>query len=256
MSKFNSWCDETENNQKNRDLTLLRTDAGRLAIGVKALAGIVPSHYASEDRVSKILGNLGKQAAADFVKNKLPQTKRIRSGDLGEILAISYVQEQTIWDQTVKKLRWKDHREMPMRGDDLLAIHVDDDDNIEFLKGESKSRQSLSKATVNDARTALLADNSRPTPHALAFLSDRLAEEGREDLSDLIDQAQYVHGIKLKDVSHMIFTFSGNCPEKFLFKDLKNYKGKVYQWSVGLWIEDHQKFIADVFEKVVADGNA
>ena len=254
MSLFNAWCDESEDTVNDHCLVVLRTDDKRTAIGVDAMANELPDHYVSADRYADILTKLGKPAAAQYLREKLPQTKSMRSADLGEILAISYIEQETIWDQTVKKLRWKDHREMPMRGDDLLAIGFENG-RIRFLKGESKSRLSLSKTTLNDARKALSRNNERPTPHALAFLSDRLADEGREDIADQINTAQYRDGISDDHVSHMIFTFSGNNPERLLKASLVEYDGDIFQFSVGLQVEAHQDFIKEVFDKVIADGD-
>lgn len=255
MPLFDDWCSESENEVNNHDLVVLRGDDNHTAIGVEAVANELPRHYVSDARYAGILKKLGKHAAAQYLEEKLPQTDRIRSGDLGEILAVSYIEQETIWDQTVKKLRWKDHREMPMRGDDLLAVGFEDD-KIQFLKGESKSRKRLSRTSLREARETLNGNNGRPTPHALTFLSDRLAKEGREDIADQIDAAQYRDGIPIDRVSHMVFTFSSNDPERLLKTDLAEYDGEVDQFSVGLQVERHQEFIEKVFERVIANGDA
>jgi len=256
MSEFDEWCNKEDKEVNGQDLTLLTTDDDRAVIGLEAVAAIVPAHYVSGERYARILDRLGKPGAAAYLRDKLPKSKKTRSGDLGEIIAISYIEEQTVWDQTVMKLRWKDHREMAMRGDDLLAVGIDDENKTQFLKGESKSRATLSAAPITAARAALNKDDGRPTPHALSFLADRLYEEGREEIADRIDKAQYVDGIYDEQISHMIFTFSGNDPTTFLETDLNNYTGNVYQFSVGLRIGTHQTFIKDVFDKVSANGDA
>ena len=252
---FDAWCKESEDQVNDHDIVVLRVDDDHTDIGVEAVARELPQHYVSTHRYARILKRLGKSAAAQYLEKKLPQTKSMRSGDLGEILAISYIEEKTIWDQTVKKLRWKDHREMPMRGDDLLAVGFEDG-KIQFLKGESKSRKNLSKASLQEARKALNGNNGRPTPHALTFLADRLAEEGREDIADQIDDAQRQDSIPIDCVSHMVFTFSGNNPECLLKTYLAKYKGKFYQFFVGLRVKTHQEFVKKVFETVRADGDA
>lgn len=256
MSEFDEWCEEEEKEINGQELTLLTTDEEGVAIGLEAVAAIVPTHYVSGERYAHILDRLGKLEAAAYLRTKLPESKKVRSGDLCEIIAISYIEEQTIWDQTAMKLRWKDHREMAMRGDDLLAVGVDHSNKTQFLKGEAKSRASLSTAPITAARIALNRDDGRPTPHALAFLADRLYEEGREEIADRIDRAQYAEGINIDQISHMVFTFSGNDPSTFLEADLNSYAGDVDQFSVGLRIVTHQAFIKGVFDKVSANGDA
>lgn len=255
MADFNDWCVEDEKKINGHDLVLLTADDDGVNIGLDAVTAVVPDHYVFPDRYAHVLERLKKPGAAKFLKTKLPTSKKARSGDLGEILAISYIQEQTNWDQTAMKLRWKDHREMAMRGDDLLAIGFQPENQIQFLKGESKSRSNLATAPVADARVALNSNDGRPTPHALSFLADRLYEEGREELADQIDKAQYEDGIAIENLCHMVFTFSGNNPDSFLSADLNAYDGDIEQFSVGLRITPHQEFIKAVFEKVIADGD-
>lgn len=251
------WCKTISTKVGKHDLTVLELDAGKFEEAVDAVAKALPSHYASDDRAAGILKRLGKKAAAKFLKEKLPDSKKIRSGDLGEILGSTYVNETTSYDIGVNKLRWKDHREMAMRGDDLIAFEpVDGPDKIRFLKGEVKSAKTMTGAILVKARTALKKSYSRPSPHALQFIADRLHDEGEDVLADLIDDAVLLDRIKLSQVSHMIFTFSGNDASALLSANVKAYTGKVAQSVVGLRVKEHQEFIASVYGKVVknADG--
>ena len=255
MSQFRTWCDERKEKVRDHLLVVLKTDNDRVDVGVKTVARELPQHYISIDRHADILERLGKTAAAQYLRDKLPEMKSARSGELGEILAISYVKEETLWKHTIKKLRLKDHREMPMRGDDFIAIDFKDN-KIQFLKGESKSRVKISKSTLKKARKALSSNDERPTPHALAFFSDRLAEENRDDIADQINNAQFRDGIPINQVSHMMFILSANNPKHLLTDDLSKYNGKARQISVMLQIKTHQNFIKSVYDAVIADGHA
>lgn len=168
MLDFDEWCDEEEKVVNGHDLTLLTTSKDSAVLGIEKLAKVVPEHYLSENRYAHILKLLGKPEAAAFLEEKLPTSKNIKSGDLGEIIATSYIEEATIWDETVKRLRWKDHRNMAMRGDDMLAVGVDNNNQTQLLKGECKSNVKLVTATIGNARAALDSHDGRPSPHALA----------------------------------------------------------------------------------------
>ena len=251
MADFDEWCEEEEKEINGHDLTLLTTDDASVEIGIEKLAAIVPEHFVAKDRYAHILGLLGKLGARDFLREKLPISKSIQSGDLGEVIAINYIEEVTIWDQTVKRLRWKDHRNMAMRGDDMIAVGIDDQNKTQILKGESKSSVKLQTSIVTTARRALNSHDGRPSPHALAFVSDRLYEEGRYDIADRINLAQQKNGLNINQVSHMLFTFTGNNSENFLTADLNNYTGTIDQFSVGLRVKNHQAFIKTVYEKAL-----
>ena len=255
LANIKDWCKRFDTKVKSHKLTYFEADAAQLNLAIASVADVVPNHYAAASRVSRILDRLGKTEAAEYVATKLPTGAKSRSGDIGEILASSFVTEFTGYKIGVLKLRWKDHREMAMRGDDILAVRIDPDVKVKFLKGEVKSRASLTKKTVDEARKALSSRNGRPTPHALAFVADRLYETGQFELSDLIDQYQLKLRIGVKQLLHMIFMFTGNNPCNLLTSNLKAYTGRIPQHAIGLMVTSHQAFIKQIFEKVIADGN-
>jgi len=255
MIPFDGWCSRKDQKVNGHELTILIGLTAKLSSARDELAAVVPTHYAAEERIAGIMRRLGKQRAADYIRQKLPISKSIRSGDLGEILGSEYIEDATDYEVAVNRLRWKDHREMPMRGDDIIAIKIDKPGSkLDFLKGEVKSRATISGPVVAEARKALREHNSRPSPHALTFIADRLREEGETEFVDAIDDAQLKDGIALKQVTHILFTFSGNDPAKFLTGDLKTYGGNVRQIAVGLHVATHQNFIREVYEKVIAGG--
>ena len=255
MANIKSWCGRTDSKVKTHDLRYLEADPGLLPHAVTSVAAVVPGHYTAADRIADILRRLGKAAVAEYVETKLPQGTKSRSGDLGEILAASYITEFTGYTMGIYKLRWSDHREMAMRGDDILGIRIDPTVKVKFLKGEVKSRATLGKQTVDEARTALTSSNGRPTPHALAFVADRLFETGETALAEAIDEYQLKQRIEIKQLSHLMFMFTGNNPTNLLTANLTAYTGTIRQIAIGLRVSTHQAFIKDVYEKVIADGH-
>lgn len=252
---FVDWCTENEEEVGEHQLAVLTSVAANLEVGRDAAALIVPTHYASEERIAALLDRLGKPASAAFIRGKLPEGKKIRSGDLGEILATEYVGEGTLYTVPIKRLRWKDHRNMSMRGDDLIAVRIPDQGPIEFMKGETKSRAALTSAVVTEARSALDKDNGLPSPHALTFVGDRLREIGNVDLADAIDSVQLVTGVSPAQVCHFLFIFCGNQPDELLRENLVAYAGAIAQLYVGLRVATHQAFIEDVYMQVINNGN-
>lgn len=253
MARIKDWCGRSDSKVKSHDVIYLESDASKLIDGVSSVAAVVPGHYASAARVARILKRLGKDEAAEYIRTKLPTGAQSRSGDVGEILASSFVTEFTAYKVGMLKLRWKDHREMAMRGDDVLAVCPDPKVKVRFLKGEVKSRATLAKKTVKEARNALASSHGRPSPHALAFVSDRFFETGQTALSDLIDDQLKVR-ITTKQLSHMMFVFTGNDPRKLLTDDLTAYAGAISQHAVGLRVTTHQAFIKQIYDKVTAVG--
>jgi len=257
MPQFNNWCTFAEVRVGNHVCQTLTGQPANLAVGIQATATAVPSHYASEEHVARALVQLGKPAAAALVTGKLPTTKAIRSGDLCEIYATEWLNTHSDgYRAPIKRLRWKDHRNMAMRGDDVIGIKQDaQSQHLHFLKAEAKSRVNLTASVLDAARAGLDKDGGLPSAHALSFISARLLELGELPLADAIDNATLKQGISPQDVTHLLFTFSGNAPTALLRASLGAYAGPINQLGVGLWVEAHAAFIGAVYEQVIADAN-
>jgi len=154
----------------------------------------------------------------------------------------------------INRLRWKDHRELALRGDDLIGIELKTGAPPQFLKGEAKSRAKLQNSTLDEARIALRKNRGRPSPHALSFIADRLYEIQEMQLVDAIDAAQLKDGIKSAQITHLLFTFSGNDPMNLLDGYLSSYSGTIRQIAVGLYVSSHQKFIGEVYSAAIKNG--
>lgn len=255
--QFNYWCISVDRPFGNHHLRVMTGQAASLATGVQTTAAIVPGHYASEEQVARALARLGKPAAAALIESLLPTTKAIRSGDLGEIYATEWIDAHSGGYQAlIKRLRWKDHRNMAMRGDDVIGILQDGQtQRLHFLKTEAKSRSSLTAQVLVEARAGLDKDGGLPSPHALSFISARLLELGNLPLADAIDDALLKHGIPVQNVRHLLFTFSGNAPDALLTASLQAYPGPINQWGVGLRVEGHAAFIGAVYDRVIDNAN-
>jgi hypothetical protein len=257
MLHFSDWCSLVDSAVGNHRLCILKCDPANRITGVETTAAVLPSHYASEQQISRALRRLGKPEAAALVEAKLPTTTQIRSGDLGEIYASEWIDAHSGGFRTpIKRLRWKDHRDMAMRGEDVIGLLEDTQTKrLQFLKAEAKSRAKLTKKVLADARLALDKDDGLPSAHALAFISARLLDLGDTSLADSIDYALLKSGITSQSVEHLLFTFSGSVPDSLLNRALQTYSGSIRQSGVGLYVRDHADFVAAIFEQVVANAN-
>jgi hypothetical protein len=250
MKKVHDLCHATNQAVGGHSLNLLVLAEANVKAACQVAATAVPDHYASPERIAKILKQYGKKKAAKYLLQKIPTSVKTRSGDLGEILATEYIDDCTGYKAPIRRLRWKDNREMSMRGDDVIAVVAPTNSHpLKLLKAEVKSRAALKTKTIEEAREGLNRNGGLPSPHALEFVADRLLEIGNEKLADAITLA-LLNGISPKQVTNLLFTLSENAPDAFLIADLKGCSGHAAQISVGLRIPTHQKFIAAVFDAV------
>jgi len=221
---------------------------------VEQLIALLPDYYIDPESIASTLERLGKPAAAKKLRIKLPEAIKICSGDIGEILTTDYIDEKTVFTVPIKKLRWKDHRNMAMRGDDVIGVFVNQETQaIKFLKAEAKSNQSLSRNVLSKARDELDLDEGLPAPHALEFVAERLRETGNKALANLIEKAQLVDGIGNSQVEHLLFTFTASNPERLQKEAFEDYSGNIKQSSVGFQVSNHQELIGCVY-KGILDG--
>jgi hypothetical protein len=250
---YKKWCDATkEKDKRKRYWTYVEKDGGRDAIRVD-LAETIRSHYDRLERIADDVQRLGYEVASQILRAAMPQTKKGRSGDLGEILATELVEEEIGLSVPVRRLRYKDGRNMAMRGDDFIGAGYDSNgEKLWLLKGEAKSNKVLGKATVASARKVLDRDNGRCTPDSLLFVANRLLESDDPDDNALGRSLRDEVGLKslrADRIDHMLFTMSGNGPHASLKEDLEAAGSGRDQYVVNIHIDDHQDFIAAMYSE-------
>lgn len=209
----------------------------------KELGAKIKEHYVTE----RILLKWGRPKIAAYVARKIPTSMRGKSGDLGEILATEYINAGYLpFVVPVNRLRWKDSRDLPMRGEDVIGFAFDAKP-LRFLKGEAKSGKKITEAVVGAARTALKKNSGLPLPHTLSFIMERLFEMNQDAKAELIEEYVTNKLPEQSQVAHLIFTFSQNDPAELLKDDSKNAKKPVVHHAVGLRVPRHQELIDAVF---------
>ncbi len=239
---FAEWCDACPNAASlPKNLSVLFEKPAVRAHVLKALRESVRDHLVGLSSIER----LGYPKCAAWIRERVPDGKKLMSGTLGEILATDYVEQVTEYRVPLKRLRHQADRKIAMPGDDLVAIK--DGQKPTLLKGEAKSRGKLSTSVLKEATTALVRHQGAPNPSTLAFMAGHVSEEDRELILDLLnDKIPY-------DVEHLIFTLSGNDPAEVL-KEHCNPAGacKTPRRLVGVKVEDHPELIKQAFEALDA----
>lgn len=244
---FEQWLQGSQSEIGHHSLWILTERAGSRSAILDALRELVRGHYVDPKTTAKRLAALGAPKTAELLREHLPTRKKSRSGDLGEILATEVVEQHLKYTIPIRRLRWKDGREMALRGDDLIGIAHNKASRLLMLKGESKSRAALSSAVLGEAGTALDVDRGRPTRHSVLFVAERLRDQGDDVLAEELEDAvlQSFRGVP---VAHLLFVLTGSSPKSLLLKHLTAVQTKKrVRHAVGLRITDHGKFIEVLF---------
>lgn len=256
---FDRWCDINEAvHGENKKLCRLTEKAGGRGAIRRDLVERVRSHYDKLERIAQDVECLGFPGASAILRERMPRTARARSGEMGEIVATEFIEFHTGFRIPVRRLRYKDGREMALRGDDFLGIDEDEEGRLLFLKGESKSRQAVSTAVVTDARERLSADDGRPTPISQLFVADRLLEAVNEEdqtLGRRIRDEVALKNVPAQRITHGLFVLSGNTPTAILQTDLEAAEGEQAHISAGFRVARHQEFIAEIYREAADLGD-
>ena len=246
MSLYERWCDATREKDKRKHYwTYVEKDDGRDEIR-DALAETIRSHYDRLERIAEDVDRLGYKVAAEILSEAMPQTSKGRSGDLGEILATELVEEEIGLRVPVRRLRYKDGRNMAMRGDDFIGAGYDGKgEKLWLLKGEAKSNKVLGKATVTSARKVLNRDSGRCTPDSLLFVANPDDNALGRSLRDEVG----LKSLRADRIDHMLFTVSGNGPHASLKQDLEATGTNRDHYVVNIHVEGHQDFIAAMYQE-------
>jgi hypothetical protein len=259
MGLYEHWCDQDgERKGRKRYLLLTEKGGGRDAI-LTDLGTTVRSHYDCLDRIADDVDQLGFATAAAILRERLPTKPRSRAGDLGEILASELAEEMLEFKIPVRRMRFKDGREVPLRGDDFIGvIFCEEDDGLWLLKGECKSRKTLDKTTITEARAALNGSHGRCTPLSLLFVADQLLtsdDEHEAALGRLIRNEVGRKTLAKDRIDHALFTLSGNGPIPALQADFEATDNGRHHSVINLHIEDYSEFLDLVFDKAADLGD-
>ena len=247
---YENWCTvQSRDVAAQRRLHLLREVAGARATAQPGIIQTVESHYDNPDAIAARIVRLGMTEAARILAGRMPQTKKGRSGHLGEILATEVVPAiLPNFQIPIKRLRWNDGRETSMRGEDVIGINTTGT-RVRFLKGESKSRANLPPAVIRQARKALNANGGSLSIHAMGFIETRLRESGNDTLANHFEVYLVDKSFPETDLVHLNFLFSGNDATNGIETDLRDYAGRIEQHGVNLRINDHQAFILAIYTR-------
>ncbi len=208
---------------------------------------VVRAHYVSPEITAKRLAELGAPKTALLLREHVPTRKAAQSGDLGEVLATEIAEQTLRFKVPIRRLRWKDGRDMALRGDDIVGIRRAAGGQLEFLKGESKSRAVLSSGVLVEAGEALDRDRGRPTRHTVLFVAERLRELGDSALAAQLENA-VLESFSGSRVEHLLLALTGGDPETLLREHLTAAASKKrMRHAVGVRIVDHGAFINLLF---------
>jgi hypothetical protein len=244
---FSKWLRCTQSAVGRHSLRVLTECDGSRSSVLDDVRQLLREHYVDPKLMEKRIASLGAPKTAALLREYVPTRKTARSGDLGEMMATELAEQELQYDVPIRRLRWKDGREMALRGDDIIGVAHNSENKLLLLKGESKSRATLATAVLDEAGGALDSDRGRPTRHSVLFVANRLREMGDDALAEKLEEA-VLASFRGVPIEHMLFVLTGGPPKNLLEAHLKGASKKNRtRHAVGVRISGHAEFIQLLF---------
>ena len=216
------------------------------------VAGLISSaivdHHFHRARIADRLADLGYSEAAAFFADELPKTNNTRKGNFGEVIASEHLIQRYGFRMPVFKLRFRDVRDMPMRGEDIVAFRMNQEGQIEeVIVGEAKTVVRYRGSTVKEAHDRL-REAYYPRPMTLSMLSEILYESGNAETARQIDRVSDALARGDFDRSNWIFLINEKQPaDAFACLDDKNQIPNLN--CIGIELPGLTEFINSLFER-------
>ena len=154
----------------------------------RLLGEAIVEHHFHQQRIANILEQLAHTNAAAVLRENLPRSEKTRKGNFGEIVASEHLVQRYGYEMPVFKLRFRDHYDQPMRGEDIIGFVRDKNGRITVLcGGEAKTIATYASRTVVDAY-ARLTKTYRPRAETLSLLAEILYDRGDGSLAREVDR--------------------------------------------------------------------
>ena len=171
-SKFDCLSVKEKNNSRNKILPHLKH--------------AIHDHHIHPKRID-LIKKLGFVNSAEYICNLLPTNDSTRKGNLGEVIACEHLCQRYGFSLPIFKLRYMDHPEMPMRGEDIIALEFNGQGNIQKICiGEAKTISTYRSRTVTSAHSRLLTACIN-YPRSLPLISSILCDMQEYHLASQIE---------------------------------------------------------------------
>lgn len=216
-----------------------------------ALIEAILNHHFHPERIRETLERLEFAKAAEHLCDYLPKEGRTRKGNFGEVVASEHLRQRYGYKMPVFKLRFMDNPNMPMRGEDIVAFEMSEDNKITTICiGEAKTSERYNRDQVKKGYDRLVIAY-HPHPISLSLICNILYERGDHDLAKQIDMVLEDMVSRYFPCHNWLFIITGNRarnpfgPIEEKDSVVKNLK------TVNLCLPRLSSLINDIFENPV-----
>lgn len=218
-----------------------------------SLSQAIVDHHLHRQLVADRLRDLGHLQTAAVIADELPKSDRTRKGNFGEVIASEHLVQRYGFLMPVFKLRFRDHPNLPMRGEDVIAFVRDAQGAItKVCVGEAKVIVAFAHQTVEKAHERL-AYTYHPHPETLHLIVSILHERGDHAFARDVDRLRDRLASGAVAQENWIFIITDDAPQD-PFVRLESMPQVVPSLNcVNLRLPDLSAFVTDLFTNPVIE---
>jgi len=239
--------DANKNYVKFQYLPVKERKGARESVKPALIEAILDHHFHCKT-IKGALERLGFTKAAAYFSTRLPKEEKTRKGNFGEVVASEHLRQRYSYKMPIFKLRFMDNPNMPMRGEDIVAFEIAEDNKITAICiGEAKTLDRYNRDHVEKAHKRLVIAY-HPYPVTLSLISSILHERGDHDLAEQIDVILETLSLRPFPRHNWLFVITSDQPRD-PFGPIEKMDNVVENLrAVNLYLPQLSSFINEIFE--------
>ena len=206
---------------------------------------LLQEHYFYEDEIARWIQRFDVPKLSALIASRLPDKNTTRTGELGEMFAVEYVETSLGYKVPIRRFRYRDSRNVPMHGDDALAVELLEG-RLFLIRVEAKNNEPLSRRTLNEAYKKLARSNFLPSADTLTFTA-RILREQRPELADAIEDVQ-AEAREQVDISLVMFAVYAAEEDARHLRNFSEAARGPFTAAVGVCIPSRQRLEDAVYD--------
>lgn len=190
-SIFSEWLSHEDipssDNKVHRKLTAINKEKEN---AIEEISDLIIKHHISSDKIKRLKKRkeeiLKKYGFEEYLQNQnlLPIDEKTMRGNGAEIILSEYLQESSVFETLIYRLRYNPNVNQSMKGDDVLLFNVD---NLQekVILGESKFRKTPNSAVVKEITDEFGKKIKRPL--SILFVANRMSELGNDKIASELE---------------------------------------------------------------------
>ena len=179
-----------------------------------------------------------------------PTSYTTKRGNFAEVVMAEYVNASTPAELPIYRLRYNPNTNQSMKGDDILLFDLDSDP-ARIIVCESKFRSTPNKKAVTEILDGLVRSHKGMLPVSLMFVSERLYEQGKNELGEKVLKCTELFALDKLDIDYVGFLLGDGSTSAHIDRSTTTELHSLLMISLG--VDSPADMVDEAFGRLEAD---